>query len=52
MGMIKMNLRIRIKKYNGSEQIKEIDTEKDQGFDINNILPIGAGIKEWYVEAV
>jgi hypothetical protein len=46
-----MELRIRIKKYDGFTEIREIDTEK-QKFDINKLLPIGEGIESWYVEAV
>ena len=46
-----MNLKIIVKKHNGLEQVMDVDTENN-GFDINEILPVGTGIKSWYVVAV
>ena len=46
-----MDLRIKIKRCDGLEETMDVDTE-ERVFDINEILPIGTGIKSWYVVAV
>ncbi len=46
-----MDLKIQVEHYDGMHQEMHVDTQ-ERGFDINEILPVGTGIKSWYVVAV
>lgn len=47
-----MKLEVKFEGYNGFEENVEVDTNRPGGFNLNEIMPVGMGIKSWYIREV